>query len=112
MEYLREAGIAEEQLARIKYPTGLNIGAVTPDEIAISILAEIVEYRRRHLKVEVPTVTPIEESAGTIDPVCGMTVNVASAHYTGDYNGQTFYFCSAGCQRAFEKTPEDYLVKE
>src|SRR5262249_61039522 len=41
-------GIDKATLARIKAPAGLDLGAITPEEIAISILAEIVAVRRRH----------------------------------------------------------------
>ena len=44
---LAQRGVAAEQLARLKSPAGLDLGAITPDEIAISILAEIVAARRR-----------------------------------------------------------------
>ena len=111
MDYLREAGLSEDQLARIKYPAGLDIGAVTPHEIALSILAEIVQLRRHH-ELAVATVQPPAEVAEAIDPVCNMTVEIATAHYTTEYAGQTYYFCSAGCQRSFEKEPDRYLVKE
>jgi len=45
-EKLRAKGIAEEAIARVKAPAGLDIGAVTPEEIALSILAELVQQRR------------------------------------------------------------------
>jgi xanthine dehydrogenase accessory factor len=58
---LEERGIAKEQLARIQAPMGLEIGAQTPDEIAISILAELIAVRRgqdlsniRTMKMELP----------------------------------------------------------
>jgi xanthine dehydrogenase accessory factor len=43
---LVERGIAPERLARLKAPAGLDLGAITPDEIAVSILAEIIAARR------------------------------------------------------------------
>ena len=43
---LAAAGVAPEHLAKLKAPAGLDLGAITPDEIAISILAEIVAVRR------------------------------------------------------------------
>jgi len=46
-EALAERGVAPEKLARFKAPAGLDLGAITPDEIALSILAEIVALRRR-----------------------------------------------------------------
>ena len=44
-----------------------------------------------------------------IDPVCGMTVEIATARFTAAHNGTTYYFCGPGCQRAFEKDPGSYL---
>jgi xanthine dehydrogenase accessory factor len=47
LERLSGLGVGDEDLARISAPVGLDIGAVTPEEIAVAILAEIVETRRR-----------------------------------------------------------------
>ena len=47
LESLRARGIPDERLGRLKAPAGLDLGAVTPEEIAVSILAEIVAHRRR-----------------------------------------------------------------
>jgi len=44
---LAARGVAPERLARLKAPAGLDLGAITPDEIAVSILAEIIAARRR-----------------------------------------------------------------
>lgn len=44
---LAEDGVAPERLEQVRAPAGLDIGAITPDEIAISILAEMIEVRRR-----------------------------------------------------------------
>jgi xanthine dehydrogenase accessory factor len=49
-ERLAEAGITDEQFARIHGPVGLNIGARSPAEIAVSILGQIVEVRARRLE--------------------------------------------------------------
>ena len=46
-EWLREQGASEERIATLHAPIGLDIGAETPAEIAVSILAEIVQHRRR-----------------------------------------------------------------
>jgi xanthine dehydrogenase accessory factor len=116
LDYLRETGLAEERLSRLKYPAGLDIGAVTPSEIALSILAEIVQFRRRGIQTLTlsHTPSPAQTQAPTeaIDPVCGMTVDIATARYVAEYDGQPYYFCSAGCKRSFEKQPDKYLVKE
>jgi len=46
-----------------------------------------------------------------LDPVCGMTVEVATARYTSQYQGQTYYFCAASCKRSFEKEPGKYITQ-
>jgi Cu+-exporting ATPase len=43
------------------------------------------------------------------DLVCGMDVTPESAAGKSEYNGQTYYFCSLGCKKAFDKEPEKYL---
>ncbi len=122
-DYLRTSGITEQQLARLKAPAGLDIGAVTPEEIASSILAELVQVRRRshrasetHSPVldemhvhESEPVTSIAETA--IDLVCGMTVEIASARHHTSYDGREFYFCCPSCKRHFERNPQEYLVE-
>ena len=120
MQYLRESGIPPERLARLKYPAGLDIGAVTPEEIAVSILAEIVQVRRQHAiqgsrRAAIEQATTVEQTdqadpTEALDPVCGMTVEIATARYTSDHAGQTYYFCAAGCKRSFDKDPDKYLV--
>lgn len=47
-----------------------------------------------------------------IDPVCKMEVNESTAAATSEYKGQTYYFCAAGCQKAFDENPEKYLGGE
>lgn len=114
--YLREAGMAERHVARLKAPAGLDIGAHTPAEIAASILAELVQIRRNppepgeQQTASIPEEQPAQP-AEAIDPVCGMTVETASARHKSTYNGQTFYFCCPACKREFEKEPERFLVR-
>ena len=43
------------------------------------------------------------------DPVCGMDIDAATAAGTSEYKGQTYYFCSLGCKKSFDKEPEKYL---
>lgn len=43
------------------------------------------------------------------DPVCGMEIDPATAAGTSEYKGQTYYFCSAGCKKSFDKQPEKYV---
>jgi xanthine dehydrogenase accessory factor len=116
--YLRESGIAEQHIARLKAPAGLDIGAVTPEEIAASILAELVQIRRQgFLSTENPPAHAIEKPSTkdtgktAIDPVCGMTVEIASTRHHTIYDGRNFYFCCPACKRLFERNPQEYLVQ-
>lgn len=106
--FLADRGVSQEVLDRVKVPAGLDLGRVSHREIAVGILAELVQMRAAGQltageAVEVPEV---EEA---VDPVCGMTVEVASASHTFDYEGTTYYFCCPGCRRAFSKDPADFL---
>jgi len=88
---LRGDGVAPDLLERIDTPAGLDIGARTPEEIALSILARIVAVRR----------APRDAPATAIDPVCGMTVTVVPGTLSLEHEGETFYFCREGCKDAF-----------
>jgi xanthine dehydrogenase accessory factor len=87
---LRGDGVAQAQLDRIDTPAGLDIGARTPEEIAVSILARIVAVRRA------PRMAP------AVDPICGMTVTVVPGTPSFEHEGETVYFCREGCKAAFE----------
>jgi xanthine dehydrogenase accessory factor len=101
VQALEDDGVSADLLTRLKAPAGLDIGAKTGAEIALSILAEIVERRRA---------SPIlrehaeHKPATAVDPVCGMLVEIATARWTSEKDGQTYYFCAPGCKRHFEKT--------
>ncbi len=45
------------------------------------------------------------------DPVCGMQVDEKTASGKSEYKGQTYYFCSAGCKKSFDKEPEKFVGK-
>jgi xanthine dehydrogenase accessory factor len=107
--YLRDRGVADDALARVHAPAGLDLGHVGTDEIAIAILAEIVQLKAAGaLEQAAPAEVPVRHEA--IDPVCGMTVDVADARYRTVHDGQTYYFCSAGCLESFEADPAKYLA--
>jgi len=110
-DYLRTKGVSQEDLDRIKAPAGLDIGAHTPNEIGLSILAEIVqELRSVTAAPRVSTTTKSEE--GVQDPVCGMSVKPAGAKFLTEFQGESYYFCCAGCLQAFESDPAKYLDEQ
>ncbi len=107
LEMLRSQGVSDEQLARVHAPAGLDLGHISHQEMAVAILAELVATRATG---EVTTaVAPPDLPETAVDPVCGMTVDVADARYTTEYEGSTYYFCAAGCVRSFEADPARYL---
>lgn len=99
----------EAALARVKSPAGLDLGARLPEEIALSILAEIVKLRREAAR-EQPAIAAAAAPAEARDPVCGMTVRIEGARHTARHQGRDFYFCAAGCRERFLATPERYLT--
>lgn len=118
--YLRAADIAEEYIARLRSPAGIDIGAITPEEIAASILAELVQVHRRKSQQRETVAEKQSEarehamsavSVTAIDPVCGMTVEIANTRQHCSYEGQDFYFCCAACKRLFERNPQEYFVR-
>jgi xanthine dehydrogenase accessory factor len=98
---LRGDGIADELLGRIDVPAGLDIGAATPPEIALSILARVVAVRRgdRPATAQAPVPAPVATTA--IDPICGMTVAAVPGTPSLTVDGATVYFCCEGCRSAY-----------
>jgi xanthine dehydrogenase accessory factor len=114
--------LSDEQRARLQTPAGLEIGAETPEEIALAILAEIVSLRPEGEPGQVPRLStigmeaprseapeptsrepaPVALSTETaIDPVCGMEVAVSQASIHLERDGDLYYFCSEGCRDTF-----------
>jgi xanthine dehydrogenase accessory factor len=116
--YLADRGVPADQLDRVKVPAGLDLGRTSHREIAVAILAELVQLRASHALDRAPGTAG--QAAGTtghaagppadaVDPVCGMTVTAGPASYPLEHDGVTYYFCRAGCRREFERDPAAYL---
>lgn len=84
---------------RVHTPAGLDIGARTAPEIAVSIYAQLIADRPTRTR---GTRTPPPETA--IDPVCGMTVMTAHSP-SRTHDGRTWWFCTPACQDAFTPPP-------
>jgi xanthine dehydrogenase accessory factor len=108
--YLREKGVASDKLLCVKAPAGLDLGAASPEEIAVSILAEIVQVRRARSASLDRTMAGDWPPKETKDPICGMAIDIATALHKSEYAGSWFYFCCAGCKQTFEKDPERHAV--
>jgi xanthine dehydrogenase accessory factor len=138
--YLADRGVAKDQLDRVRVPAGLDLGKTTHVEIAVAILAELVQLRAAGELGMQPVKSAAAASAGTsirrrgkrpssgsagqtpasstpaadeaTDPVCGMTVATGKAGRPLEFEGVTYYFCSAGCRSEFESSPDSYARKE
>jgi len=118
-QYLKERGQDAARVNAIVSPAGVEIGAVTPEEIALSVLAGVVQARRSGAMAAAPAKPMLTAAAGrgagtaqpaeAIDPICGMSVTIATAEHRSDFEGQTYYFCCAGCKHSFDKEPQHYV---
>jgi xanthine dehydrogenase accessory factor len=101
LDLLREDGVSEDLIGRIDTPAGLDLGARTPAEIALSILASVIEVRRRSSTT--PRSWAAAPPATAVDPICGMSVLIEPDALSLQRSGETYYFCGEGCQQAFER---------
>ena len=117
---------------RLRNPAGLDLGGRSAEEVALSILGEIVQLgAARQADAPAPEIAarvaragralpmaavadPVHQPPGSaevaIDPVCHMEVEIAGARHTADVNGVTYYFCCGGCRARFVKDPQRYLT--
>jgi xanthine dehydrogenase accessory factor len=123
-EWLREeTTVGEDRIAALRAPAGLDLGAETAEEIALSILAELVQVRRGRADFvaspgpatvaaglpETITLEPVVDDIVLLDPVCGMTVERAHARHLAEHDGVVYAFCSIGCRTRFIREPAAYL---
>ena len=115
--YLADRGVPKDQLDRVHAPAGLDLGRTSHEEMAVAILAQLVQLRaagvlpgipapRAELGREPKTELKLAEA---VDPVCGMTVMANAAAMPAEHAGITNYFCCAGCRRSFEEDPDAYI---
>jgi xanthine dehydrogenase accessory factor len=134
--YLADRGVPKEELDRVRVPAGLDLGKTTHQEIAVAILAELVQLRASGALSRPQAAATVASAASSaasakpgrrgvtaqndlapvaraeaIDPVCGMTVATASSRPLR-HDGADYYFCCAGCRQAFEQDPDAYIKKE
>ena len=91
---LDELDLTEDQRSRVMTPAGLDIGARTAPEVALSILAEVIQSVRVHAR----PVLPVPAPRTAIDPVCGMTVTITPDTPHATVDGVDVWFCNPGCR--------------
>ena len=107
---LHAEGVAEERLAALETPAGLDIGARTPEEIALSILARIVAVRRGEQTLSVRVVAPATRAPEPETPRRRSTRCAAwrSRRSTQtphvDHEGRRVYFCCDGCRSTWTRS--------
>jgi xanthine dehydrogenase accessory factor len=110
--YLAERGLPTDQLDRVKVPAGLDLGQTSHREIAVAILAELVQLRAAgEIAAGGTGIQAAVAAAEAVDPVCGMTVVADESSYPLRHNGVTYYFCRPGCRRDFEADPAAYVKR-
>ncbi len=122
-EYLTNEGIAESRIAQLRSPVGLDINAKLASEVAISILAEVVDHFRNGTRIgktaQNNTENKVSEASTEaadifaeeyyINPVCQVPVSKKNPKHIVDYRGEKVYFCCDGCKVSFEKNPGQYI---
>jgi xanthine dehydrogenase accessory factor len=110
LAYLAEREVPQHLLDRVRTPVGLDLGHTSHQEIAVSVLAELV-MRRAAGEFSIASAPP-QRQPGTVevvDPVCGMTVVADHLHFPVEHEGTTYWFCCAGCSTSFAADPARYL---
>ncbi len=123
--YLTSAGLPKARVAELKSPVGLDINAKLASEVAISILAEVIDHFRNGNAVANMPVhqenapIPVEAAPSPsetkfaeeyyINPVCQVPVSKSNPKHIVEYQGEKVYFCCDGCKVSFEKNPGQYM---
>ena len=110
LKQLENEGIEKDIIGSIKFPAGLDIGAITPQEIAVSIMAELVQQKRAVAqREEIILEVKDTENGKEQDPICGMLVDPQTADSFFEHDGVNYYFCCGGCKEKFEAEPAAYI---
>ena len=112
--YLADRGLPKDQLDRVKAPAGLDLGRTSHKEIAVAILAELVQLRAAGAlgAATAAEVAAAKAPAEATDPVCGMTVAADKSSHPLEHDGVTYYFCRVGCRQEFERNPAAFVKRE
>ena len=114
LSYLEDRGFSKSQIDKVNLPAGLDLGHTTHREMAVSILAQLVQLRAAGALTPkaTPNLLQMAQPTEVIDLVCKMTVAAEKSNRPFDYEGTTYYFCAPGCRTAFEKDPSSFINQE
>jgi xanthine dehydrogenase accessory factor len=102
---LSELTLSDAERARVHTPAGLDIGAKTPAEIAVSIVADLIRGTRiGGLRAAASQPAP---PATAVDPVCGMTVTIGPDTDRLQLDDADYWFCSPVCHASFASAKVD-----
>lgn len=127
-QYLASKKVSNDRIGVLRSPVGFDINAKLAGEVAISILAEIVEDFRNEKPADSGCCgsmasekkEPVEDQIVNekfneeyyINPVCGVPVSKKSPKHIIEYKGEKVYFCCDGCKVSFEKNPAQYIPEK
>ena len=103
-DHLIGQGVEESQVDAMRIPAGLDLGKTTHKEVAVAVLAELVQ--RRAAGDFVGAVVDVAPPETAIDPICGMTVEISPNAPQLAVGDEVFYFCCPGCRTVFERDQE------
>ena len=108
LEQLEKKGFSKDEIAKVKFPAGLDINAKTPEEIAVSILAELI-YDRNSEELNEQVIIEVKDNKKEMDPFCKMLVDPENAADTFEHDGDIYYFCCTGCKEKFAMEPASFI---
>ncbi len=115
-EYLQSSGVDQQKIDAIVSPAGIDINAKKPEEVAISIMAQIIEIKNsKAAPLTFEKFDAIKADGGKapvyyINPVCGVPVDMNNPKHVVEYKNEKVYFCCDGCKVKFDAEPERYMV--
>jgi xanthine dehydrogenase accessory factor len=115
--FLEQSSFDKNKIASIVSPAGIDINAKKPEEVAISILAQIIQVRNDNNVNAFEKFETKKEDDGKapvyyINPVCGVPVDINNPKHVVEYKNEKVYFCCDGCKVKFDAAPEKYMLKD